>query len=102
MVGATSVEEFRRKQGNQLADSVFSGARGHDLAYLADRASLDRLLVATSSAGRPDRASWTYLSTSERAYGLRYGVDHPPTTLSRKVVQVAKDLVDVLLKEVPS
>ncbi|MBI5488047.1 MAG: hypothetical protein HY905_12000 [Deltaproteobacteria bacterium] len=103
MVGAATVDDFRRNQGNELADSLFSGAGGHDLARLARYVSIERLFAALGPAAVPTaKPSWNWLCAADRAYALRYGVEHPPAARARQVVQLAHGLIESVVVGAPS
>ncbi len=96
---AQDLNDLRRLQG-ALADSLFCTARGHDLARLAQAAGLMRFLQAGGRTALLDGPIWRRITKTDRPYSLRYGHERPARRQSQEEVDLAGQIVELLLEGV--
>jgi HEPN domain-containing protein len=94
---ADDTHQLRARLPEQEADELFS-AKGHNLAALAEKASLKRHLVAENEPGLMDLAAWTRLANPPRPYNLRYGVLNLALDQAQEEVELALTVLRLVEK----
>lgn len=76
------------------SETLFTGRSGHNLALLAEKALLKRLLVAENEAELLKQQAWTRLISGPRPYELRYGVATLRAAEAFEEVALGKSLLE--------
>lgn len=95
--GCASAEDLRRKNPKVHAD-LFQGKHGHDLQFIADSLRLPELMKREGKRWSHDDC-WNRITSSERPYSLRYGVEDVGDTDTQKELQRTSEIVAAVLAE---
>ena len=95
--GATHINDLKRLLPEQVFNSLFNGATGHDLHHLAKTASMDRFLEAGGNKSLLKQPEWVAMA-GERPYSLRYGIESIGDADAKRQVDFAAKLADLILE----
>lgn len=93
--GYADVEELKEKHP-KVYGRLFTTKHGHDLDRLAKELGVEGLL-ATMGKGWRDDECWKRLSSSERPYSLRYGIEDVDDASVTEELERCTELLDALL-----
>jgi len=96
---ARDVTRFRELQG-ELADQMFHGSVGHNIASLAHHARLTGFLTARRQTVLLGGPVWRRVCGERRPYSLRYGVERPSAVQARDEIELIQTIVGLILEEI--